>query len=636
MDRRSGVLPSVEWVSCNVGFTHGDKRPRKTKLTMLRNKILQHLKSVSHNSSTLIYERKQTLSRTQEQLAEQYGKYQNSTEKVFRVAYNIAKMNRPYTDLPQHVDCYQSNGVDMGRVLHSDMSCANIINSIASDMRSNLVQSILKSGSKITVLVDESTTVSGKSSLVIHLRSCINNKPTTLFLDILHLLSADAKSIVDAIISTLNSHGFSRDWLKENFICFTSDGASVMTGNKSGVGVLLLEMFPNLLLWHCANHRLELAVHDAVSEVAGSNPFKIFVDNLYSLYSKSPKLQQELKECAASLGTQLLKIGKVLDTRWAASSLRTVKAVWMSFNPLVDHFMKKRNEAKFQGLLKSLTSINFILNLAIFYDALEEISNLSLLLQGRDMSLVRAHKLIDQSIKAMHGMAIKPGKFQQQALEAVEEGEFKGVKFSEARVTAINPGQFFTSLENSLKARMLTIRSRRGEKAAVAAQNSAEYTDLLGQISLLDFSTWPLNYDDIPNFGENEIAELCGRFKLECAEAVRGFKLFRAVGGKEMNPSLQALKIVVGSIPVSTAECERAFSLMNTIISEKRNRLELDNVSSLMFISVVGPPITAFKPALYVKNWLRRGNHGASDTQCEKRKKPDISQDYYAHVYELL
>ena len=147
---------------------------------------------------------------------------------------------------------------------------------------------------------------------------------------------------------------------------------------------------------------------------------------------------------------------------------------------------------------------------------------------------------------------------------------------------------------------MLTVRSRKGDRASIATRNSGEYTDLLTQISLLDPSTWPIDYDSIPNFGEEGVSKLSDRLRLKSTEAIRGFKLFRVVGGRESNPSLQALRLAVESIPVSTAECERGFSLMNNMTTQKRNCLDLKNASHLMFISLVGPPMTAFDPASYV------------------------------------
>jgi hypothetical protein len=44
----------------------------------------------------------------------------------------------------------------------------------------------------------------------------------------------------------------------KNLVSFTADGASNMLGRKKGVATLLVEMFPDVLVWHCCNHQLEL------------------------------------------------------------------------------------------------------------------------------------------------------------------------------------------------------------------------------------------------------------------------------------------------------------------------------------------------------------------------------------------
>jgi hypothetical protein len=74
------------------------------------------------------------------------------------------------------------------------------------------------------------------------------------------------------------------------------DGAAVMLGRKSGVAKLLKDEFPSAIVWHCANHRLELSVADTVKVVAGINRFKVFMDKLYAIYHASPKDSRELHE----------------------------------------------------------------------------------------------------------------------------------------------------------------------------------------------------------------------------------------------------------------------------------------------------------------------------------------------------
>ena len=100
------------------------------------------------------------------------------------------------------------------------------------------------------------------------------------------------------LLSSLNKHKFSHEYLIQHFIYFACNGASNMIGRKAGVGKLLTDKYPDLLVWNCSNHRLELAVDDVVNEIAGINHFKIFFDTLYALYSSSPKNQYGFKSCA--------------------------------------------------------------------------------------------------------------------------------------------------------------------------------------------------------------------------------------------------------------------------------------------------------------------------------------------------
>jgi len=103
-----------------------------------------------------------------------------------------------------------------------------------------------------------------------------------------------ASHIKDAILDCLRKNGFTTDLLQEVFIGFCSDGVSVMLGTKSGVGKLLKDEFPDIVMRHCLNHRLELAVGNAVDATSGTNDLQSFLECLYSLYSQSPKNMREL------------------------------------------------------------------------------------------------------------------------------------------------------------------------------------------------------------------------------------------------------------------------------------------------------------------------------------------------------
>ena len=168
-----------------------------------------------------------------------------------------------------------------------------------------------------------------------------------------------------------------------------------MIGKKSGVAVLLKQLVPDLIVWHCSNHRLELAVLDASSDNRGIQHLQSFFDLLYSTYHSSPKNMNELRQAATHLEGQLLRVGKLLGVRWVASSERSVGAVWKSFPVLAKHFRRASTDEtrtaadrrKYSGLLERLTSSEFVKNLAITYDAPTELAYLSTQLQRREMTM---------------------------------------------------------------------------------------------------------------------------------------------------------------------------------------------------------------------------------------------------------
>ena len=168
-----------------------------------------------------------------------------------------------------------------------------------------------------------------KSALIIYIKTCLpdSTSPVTLFLDLVELQNQGAECIYTTLMECLNVHGFTLEVLVERLISFATDGASVMLGSQSGVATRIQRSVPNLVIWHCMNHRLELAVGDTIEEVAGINHFKVFFDKLYCLYHSSPKNRRGLEECCEEVASKFYVIGWVLGIRWVASSYRTVKAV---------------------------------------------------------------------------------------------------------------------------------------------------------------------------------------------------------------------------------------------------------------------------------------------------------------------
>jgi hypothetical protein len=181
---------------------------------------------------------------------------------------------------------------------------------------------------------------------------------------------------------TLNKWGFNKDYLNINF-GFCSDGASVMLGRKSGVSTRIIQYFPNIIIWHCLNHRLQLVLDHAIGNINQINNFKIFLDKLY-------KHQNELHAISKELQIEVSKIGRVLGQRWAACSFRSAKAVWQVYPVRYEHFTYNKNS----GMVNRLQNKSFLKDLALMLDVLQEISILSEALQSRAQNIVTAEKLL--------------------------------------------------------------------------------------------------------------------------------------------------------------------------------------------------------------------------------------------------
>ena len=95
----------------------------------------------------------------------------------------------------------------------------------------------------------------------------------TIFLYLVELESRGAEQIYNTMLDSLNSAGFSNEYLKQNLIGFCSDGESVMLARNSRVGTRLQENFIKIVIWHCLNHRLQLVLDDYVNDLKQVNHF---------------------------------------------------------------------------------------------------------------------------------------------------------------------------------------------------------------------------------------------------------------------------------------------------------------------------------------------------------------------------
>uniref|UniRef100_A0A3B4THP3 HAT C-terminal dimerisation domain-containing protein n=1 Tax=Seriola dumerili TaxID=41447 RepID=A0A3B4THP3_SERDU len=241
-----------------------------------------------------------------------------------------------------------------------------------------------------------------------------------------------------------------------------------------------------------------------------------------------------------------------------------------------------------KGLLDRVQSPEFICDLGLMYDTLHELSLLSQELQSRSITLLRAEHLLKRSIRVIQSFKESPGEKYSEALEAKKTGEYRCTALkTNAKLKSINPGQFLQSLVNNLE------------------KHLSFEDQTIKDLSILDQSKWPSK----PSIrhGEEQIKRLS-------LNGMRDLLEEPSSEAKDLKPLMNCMK----TFPVSTAECERNFSLMNNISSDKRAVLLISNISNLMMININGPPTSKFDPRKYTRTWVKshRAASSVRSTQC--------------------
>ena len=107
---------------------------REAQLSSLRKKIHEHKNYQAHKEAVNILEtaKKDVLLNLNAQ--SEQAVFQ-STTRVFKTAYYVAKNNKPFTDFESLIDLQEGTSLDMERVLHSTTVAVDTIDHVSSQMK---------------------------------------------------------------------------------------------------------------------------------------------------------------------------------------------------------------------------------------------------------------------------------------------------------------------------------------------------------------------------------------------------------------------------------------------------------------------------------------------------------------------
>ena len=191
--------------------------------------------------------------------------------------------------------------------------CTQIIKNVLAVEETEKLVNILKT-TKFSVLLDESTDITDKKQLSIntHYR-CLNTGYTKVqLLDILQLnpLAGTGKEIFAAFEELIDSHEI--PW--ENLVAYSTDNASVFTGQKNSFYTALLTRAPHVILLPCICHSSALACKATFKDM--SDDIMILIRGLYTYTSGSSKRLADFQNYQIDHNGGIHKILQMSGTRW--------------------------------------------------------------------------------------------------------------------------------------------------------------------------------------------------------------------------------------------------------------------------------------------------------------------------------
>ncbi|XP_030829455.1 zinc finger protein 862-like [Strongylocentrotus purpuratus] len=262
----------------------------------------------------------------------------------------------------------------------------------------------------ISIISDGTTDASVTEDEIVFLRHACNGSVYTEFVAVVGVVTADAKSITDAILHSLAERlELDTASISRKLVGFGSDGAAVMLGKRGGVVSHLRELSPALQAVHCTAHRLELAFKDAVKNVALCKTVNLLLLNLYLFYKNSSKNRSSLKQAAEAEGDPKLFPTRVGGTRWLPHLQRALGNFLRGYRAITTQLQQLQAQpgvsvdarAKSKGFLKQMKRKDVVLFAHFMLDVVTVLSKVSLTAQRSESTVPEVARSIDMALTTL-------------------------------------------------------------------------------------------------------------------------------------------------------------------------------------------------------------------------------------------
>ena len=225
----------------------------------------------------------------------------------------------------------------------------NIQNDLLRLMAKRVLDEISSSIQKSTffsLMADETTDAANKEQLVIVYR-CVDDEFVAHeeLVGLRDLKKADAQLIFHELTESMKD--LHLDVHRMRGQCY--DGASTMSGTKSGVAKLITDIEPSAIYTHCYGHALNLAANDTVKRCDLMKNTLDTAHEICKLVKSSPKRDALLQQIKQDVQADIPGVRVLCPTRWIvrADSMKSILEITFIFwNCGMRHMRKQKTQTQ--------------------------------------------------------------------------------------------------------------------------------------------------------------------------------------------------------------------------------------------------------------------------------------------------
>lgn len=457
-----------------------------------------------------------------------------------------------------------------------------------------------------SLIIDESTDISITKFLgvIIKYYSVETKRIDVAFLKLITLENCDANGIVEGIKHVLKEYKLSINKMKG----LGTDNASVMVGVNNGVHKKLSDINPHIILITCVCHSLQLCASHATEEHLPPK-IEFLVSETYNWFCRSYTRQSAYNVLYQLIndGHNPHKLVQTAKTRWMSifSAIDRVIQQWLE---LKTHFELVRKSCYIaEQLFQLYSDESNLCYLKYLKTILWEVQRVNKIFESRDN--IDPFKLFDELIYLLKAICknvcvMRPSfdVFESPIEENLLPNPYLGFEFEDQMAIMKTQEKISLTEEKELRKKCLLFTTCLIKEIRNRLPKNIK---ILQKISIFSIQN---TLNPCKNDAEKTLLSVLHDFNVDKSlipkiesqwKSIHLQKWQNNTSSTEFWCEVRAYKDIIGQnpfedladfvislliLPISNAEVERLFSLMNNIKTKKRNALQVEMLNSILMV----------------------------------------------------